>query len=320
MYYSRALSTLPADQSQPANAIATGESAQTGKTLELLQLEAKVHLLCKSHQAGNALRMLLAHDKWDKAMRLIEKRIDMENTFDHHCMKLRNAQESANNTLVGQEGHPASSLAAVVGQRQFDFAAQSVDQKREKLEHFELFHILLTTCLERRDAERLSKCWQFMPKTFSVFDLLRFIKNTLGQSDSSTSSSSSSISTCKEPIFITTAAASSSTQNDGAEGISSSSSSSTTTKYLTVEDVRPQLAKMFAVMEQEESIKRLHLLELMKAKKREQEESANEEREREEQEERELAKKRHSSRRESGSNRSGGAAKDIVSIFDVLNK
>lgn len=70
----------------------------------------------------------------------------------------------------------------------------------ESLNHFALFHVLLTHCLDLKDPRKLEQCWPLMPLNFGVFDLMRLTrlgdrgkKKPSSSSVTSSSTSSSSV-------------------------------------------------------------------------------------------------------------------------------
>lgn len=204
------------------------------------QLEARVWLLCRIGQAPNALRLLLFLGRWDDAMRIVNKRVRTQPSEAHD----RHEQEEAETVLSEEE------------------------RKQERLEHYELFHVLFMHCIEKRDSDKLAQCWDFLPQTYGVFDVLRMAKSSLTLLP--LSPSYSTIFAADDDYDTTTPPAPNPAEADDQQQsvdpspspspsplMASSSSSSTsvvTRKPFTVDDFRPQLIKMFYRMKAQQEL------------------------------------------------------------------
>jgi hypothetical protein len=112
-----------------------------------------------------------------------------------------------------------------------------------------------------RDAERLERCWDFLPRAYGVFDLLRMVKSSLSLLPL-TPSYSTIFAAPDDPDAADSALSvdkkESVDKNDGVVSPSTSSSgvvNVVTRKPFTVEDFRPQLIKMYYRMKAQQELK-----------------------------------------------------------------
>jgi len=109
-----------------------------------------VGLLCGAGNDTDALRLLLSHDKWEQAVQLVAKKLGRTVGTEEGELEMRREEQ------------------------------WEIEEEVEgSVEHFELWHVLLVTCLESRRPERLEVCWRLVPKNCGIFDLLRLIRHSL---------------------------------------------------------------------------------------------------------------------------------------------
>jgi hypothetical protein len=172
------------------------------------------------------------------------------------------------------------------------------ERKQAKLEHFELFHVLLMHSIEKRygvttscvalsshthspdanecrgcapsrDSDKLARCWEFLPQSFGVFDLLRSAKSSLTvpplnpsystvfAADADHDAEGPSADGSNGPSSKEEAKLKLNADDQQQQNVSPSSSSSnivTTRKAFTVDDFRPQLIKMFYRMKAQQEL------------------------------------------------------------------